>query len=170
MTTSGLIAEPRQGPVADGAAGDAPVLELLLARQAEVVGPGAGGHDHRLSLVTLAVGSRQAEGARLDIDVDDIVGYHPGAEVPRLPAHHFHQRGAGNPVPCAFGQVAPGAFVEGIPHRAGEIGTEIAGGEAGIVFNLGREGQLTQGKGWRTRLASVTAPSKTKGLRLALAA
>ena len=57
-----LVAESRQGPVADRAAADAAVLVLLLRRQAEVVRPGAGGHDHRLRLVALAVGGGQAEG------------------------------------------------------------------------------------------------------------
>ena len=45
-----LVAEARQRPVADGAGGDAVVLEAVLRRQAEVVGPRAGGDDDGLGL------------------------------------------------------------------------------------------------------------------------
>ena len=46
-----LVAESRQRPVANGARADAAVLELLLGGQAEIVRPGAGGHDHGVRLV-----------------------------------------------------------------------------------------------------------------------
>src|SRR5436305_27764 len=42
-----LVAEARQGPVADGTRRHAVVLEAVLRRQAEVVRPRPRGHDHR---------------------------------------------------------------------------------------------------------------------------
>ncbi len=45
-----LVAKPRQRPVAHGAGADAVVLERVFRRQPQIIGPGAGGHDHGLGL------------------------------------------------------------------------------------------------------------------------
>ena len=50
-----LVAKARQGPVAHGAGAHAPVLIRLFRRQAQIIGPGAGGHDHGLGLDRFAV-------------------------------------------------------------------------------------------------------------------
>ena len=78
-----LVAEARQRTVADGAGADAAVLVLLLGRQAQVVGPRAGGDDDRVRLVRLAFERLQLEGLLAEIDVDDVVGDDPRAEVDR---------------------------------------------------------------------------------------
>ena len=53
-----LVAEAGQRAVAYGARADAAILILLFRRQAEVVRPGAGGHDQRVRLVDAPVGGR----------------------------------------------------------------------------------------------------------------
>ena len=80
-----LVAEARQCPVADGTGADAAILVLLFRGQAEVVRPGAGGHDHGVRLVEAAVGGGQLERVRGEIDVGNVVGDDAGAEV-RPPA------------------------------------------------------------------------------------
>ena len=49
-----LVAEARQGTVADGTRADAAILERFFRRQAEVVRPRAGGDDQRMRFVLLA--------------------------------------------------------------------------------------------------------------------
>ena len=45
-----LVAKPWQRAIAHGAGADAPILVRLFRGQAQVVCPGAGGHDHGLGM------------------------------------------------------------------------------------------------------------------------
>ncbi len=140
-----LVAESRQGAVANRTGADAAVLELRFGGQAEVVRPGAGGDDHRVRLVGVAVGGGEFEGLGGEIDVGDVFGDDSRAEVVGLLPHQLHEfRPAdaflvvrGHELPLLFGQ------------RACEVFGQIAAREAGVVLDLGGQGELAQGESSR---------------------
>ena len=134
-----LVAEPRQGPVADGTGADAAILVLLFGGQAEVVRPGAGGHDHRVRLVVLPSEAVSRNGlARKSTSVMSSVTM----RVPKLTACcRISSISSGPLTPClSCGAHQPARSAAG---RV-EISAQIAGGKAGIVFHFGCQGQLAQ--------------------------
>ena len=135
-----LVAESRQRAVADRTRADAAVLELLFRRQPEIVRPGAGGHDHGVRLVGVAVGGGQLERLAGEIDVDDVLGNDARAEVDGLLPHQFHEFRPADALLVVRGHELPLLLGE----RTGEVSRQIAGGKAGIVLDLGRQGQLAQ--------------------------
>jgi hypothetical protein len=86
-----LPLEPRQRSVADGTCRDAVVLEAMFRRQAEVVGPGAGGDDEGLRLDGLPFARVEDERPFAEFDANDVVGDDPRAEVGRLLPGQFHE-------------------------------------------------------------------------------
>jgi hypothetical protein len=135
-----LLTEARQGAVAHGAGADAAVLELLFRREAEVVGPGAGGDDHRVGVDVPAAERLEPERAAREIDLGDVVRFDPRAEVPRLLPHEVHQLGAG----AAFLVMHVGEVVVLLVEGGAEVGAHVAGGETGVVFDFRGERELTQ--------------------------
>ena len=141
-TRPGAVAEPRQGPVADRAGADAAVLESLLRREAQVVRPRPGGHDHGNGLIGLAVRGGQGEGLAGEVDGHDVLGDDPRLEVDGLLPHERHQFRAADAVLVVRGHQLPLLGGDG----GVEIGRQVAGGKAGEVFHLGGQVELPQGE------------------------
>ena len=107
----------------------------------------------------------------LEIDLDDVVGDDARAEIDGLLPHQLHQL-------RAVDAVARLRLVRLHPVRlrsrlesAGQVGTRVAGRGTGIVFDLGRQIELAQGKrALDVALSLLIAPSKTNGCKLARAA
>ena len=102
--------------VAGRAGRDAEALELRLRGQAEPLRLGAGGDDQRVAAIGVAGVAGEAERALAEVDLDDVVGDHAGADMLGLEAHLLHQPGALDDV-----------------------------GEARIVLDVGRDHQLAAG-------------------------
>ena len=102
--------------IAGGAGRDPPALQLLLAREVEPARLGAGGDHHRVAGVDGAAVADQSEGTPREIDLDDRVPHHLGADMLGLGLHLLHQPGALDDL-----------------------------GEAGIILDVGRDGQLAAG-------------------------
>ncbi len=138
-----LVAKPRQRAVAHRASTDAAILEGLLRRQTQVVGPGAGGHDHRLGLDDVAAERRQWEGCRWKSTLTTSSVIDARAEVLGLLPHQLHQFRPADAVLRVRGHHVRG-------HRwsngAIEIGRQIAGRKPGVVFHFGGQIQLSQGE------------------------
>ena len=99
--------------VAGGAGGDAEPLEDLFARDAHPLGLGAGGNDQSIAGVDGSRIAGEAEGTRAQIRFDDYVVDDLGADMLGLLQHLLHQPGALDRI-----------------------------GEAGIVLDLGGDGEL----------------------------
>ena len=84
---------PVERGVADRAVRDAPALQRLLRRQAELARGRAGRDDHGLGAV-LVVADVDAERTLGEVDARDVVGEELGAEALRLRAELLHQLGA----------------------------------------------------------------------------
>src|SRR5690606_18049679 len=102
-------------PVAGGAGGDALARKLLLSGNAKPLGLGAGGNHQRLADVHIAAVTDRAVGPAIgNIDFDDRVPDHLGADMLGLGLHLLHQ-------PRALDHVA----------------------KAGIVFDVGGDRELS---------------------------
>ena len=102
--------------VAGRAGRSALALHMLFGRQAEPLGLGAGGDDQRVGMIFGAAVALQHERAARQVDLDDMVPDHLGADMLGLGLHLLHQ-------PRALDDVA----------------------EAGIIFDVGGGGQLAAG-------------------------
>ena len=84
---------------------------------------------------------RTTNGRRLQIDFHDVVGDDPRAEVDRLLPHQLHQLGPGDGVlPLVDVHVLEPVRVD----RGFQKCLQIAGREAGIVLDFGRERELPE--------------------------
>ena len=75
-----------------------------------------------------------------EIDVDDVVGRDPRAEIDRLLPHQLHQLGAGDAVPGVRRHVSLPLFVD----SRVEVFIELASGKPRVVFDFGRESELAE--------------------------
>ena len=99
--------------VAGRAGRDAEALELFFRRQLQPARLGAGADDDDIGQIDVAAVADAPEGALGEVDLDDQVVGHAGADMLRLLLHLLHQPGALDDV-----------------------------GEARIVFDIRRDGQL----------------------------
>ena len=135
-----LVAESRQGAVADRTGAHAAVFVYVFRWQAEVIGPGAGGHNHGVRLVTVLVGGCQPQRPNVEIHADNIFGNHADAEIDGLLTHQFHQFRPAGALSVMRGHEPLPLWGDG----ALQIRAKVAGWEAGVIFHLGRQGQLAQ--------------------------
>src|SRR6478752_5986143 len=73
-----LIPEARQRSIANRAGRNTSILVSVLARQAEVIGPCAGGDDECLRLDRLSVMRGEREGSLLEVHLHDVLRLDPG--------------------------------------------------------------------------------------------
>jgi hypothetical protein len=109
----GDILAAEEEAVTGGAGGDAEARQLLLTRNAEPAGLGAGGDHQRVRQVDRAAIPRRAEGPAREVDVEDHILLDRRADMFGLGLHLFHQPGALDRL-----------------------------GEAGVVLDIGGDGQL----------------------------
>ena len=102
--------------VAGGAGGNAEALEILFRWQVQPLGLGAGADDQRIAGIDLAAVALQPDGLVLQADLGDGVGNDFGADMLGLGLHFLHQ---------------PGALDDF--------------GKAGVVLNIGGDGELAAG-------------------------
>jgi hypothetical protein len=81
-----------------------------------------------------------AERTLAEVHLGDVVGLDPSAEVRRLLPHEVHQFGAA----AALLVVHLREVMVLLGQRRAEVVAEVPGGEAGVVFHLGRQGELPQ--------------------------
>ena len=94
-----------------------------------------------------------------EIDLDDVVGDDPRAEVARLLPHQLHQLGPAHSVVRVGRHQRP----HGTRQRIVEIGLHVAGRKTRIVFHLGRQIQLTQGQRPRHAVGFGDGPFEDQG-------
>src|SRR5262249_17389149 len=101
---------------AGGASGYAVTLEFLLGRQVEPARLGAGGNNHAVGEVVTAGIAIDSERASAEVDLAHMVGNELGPDMLGLLLHLLHQPGALDDV-----------------------------GEAGIILDVGGDGELSAG-------------------------
>ena len=146
----GLITKPRQSAVAHGTGGDAAILELILRRQPQVIGPGAGCDDDRQRLhrrpfrLIRRVRGNEDERIALQIDAEDVLRDDARPEIDCLLPHQRHELGAVDAgARLRFVRLCP-VWLHGRRQGRAQVLARIAFGEAWVILHLRRQVQLPE--------------------------